>query len=224
MYNEFTYLVLGLEGDFQSYGTDSKFFLRNTDAYPSKSAVAGMIIASMGWCEPTPEQFAIVTGEMRVDGYVRDDANGRLTTLVDFQMMGADYDKDHDMMMIPSVDLSKKHTKISKRHYLMSAKYRVILAVPKPHAKSLVDGLRNPVYGPFLGRKKCIPSTPIFRKMVDSIQEAESMMLFNNTKQFVTVYDGKHNIDGETILVHDVPIQYGIHHKFKSRYITIQNH
>lgn len=228
MSREFSYLVLGLEGDFQSYGTDSKFYERASDAYPSKSAVVGMIIASMGWFEPTPEQLSIVTGDLRVDGYVRNDSvGGRLTTLVDFQMMGAGYDasdKKQAMMMVPGADSTKnfRHTKISKRHYIMSAKYRVILKVPTKHAKSLVEGLRDPAYGPFLGRKACIPTAPIFRALCGTLKEAESMELFKSMNRFVTVYDGvRDDVDGESILVNDVPVKYGCHHEYRSRYITI---
>ena len=42
-------ILLKFSGPLQSWGTDSHFEIRHTDFYPSKSAVLGLIAASLGW-------------------------------------------------------------------------------------------------------------------------------------------------------------------------------
>ena len=42
-------ILLKFAGPLQSWGTDSNFETRYTDLHPSKSAVIGMIAASMGY-------------------------------------------------------------------------------------------------------------------------------------------------------------------------------
>ena len=41
-------ILLKLSGPLQSWGTSSKFETRETDYYPSKSAIIGMVGACMG--------------------------------------------------------------------------------------------------------------------------------------------------------------------------------
>ena len=43
-----TYLLLWLEGPFQSWGDDSRFGRRESLKFPTKSALCGMVCASMG--------------------------------------------------------------------------------------------------------------------------------------------------------------------------------
>ena len=42
-------LLLKLSGPMQSWGTSSHFNTRHTDLYPSKSAIIGMLAASLGY-------------------------------------------------------------------------------------------------------------------------------------------------------------------------------
>ena len=43
-----TYLLLWLEGPFQSWGNDSRYGRRESLKFPTKSALCGMICAAMG--------------------------------------------------------------------------------------------------------------------------------------------------------------------------------
>ena len=42
-------ILLKFSGPLQSWGTDSHFETRHTDFHPSKSAVLGLLAASLGW-------------------------------------------------------------------------------------------------------------------------------------------------------------------------------
>lgn len=50
-------ILLKLKGPMQSWGTSSHFETRNTDYYPSKSAVIGIIAASFGYKRDDDEKI-----------------------------------------------------------------------------------------------------------------------------------------------------------------------
>ena len=49
MSNDMTSLAMRLEGPMQSWGFDSQFNRRNTGLIPTKSGIAGMICAALGY-------------------------------------------------------------------------------------------------------------------------------------------------------------------------------
>lgn len=50
-------VLLKLSGPMQSWGTSSHFETRNTDYYPSKSAIIGIIVASFGYKRDEDEKI-----------------------------------------------------------------------------------------------------------------------------------------------------------------------
>ena len=51
-------ILLKFSGPLQSWGTNSHFEIRNTDAHPSKSGVIGMIAAGLGYSRDDDENLA----------------------------------------------------------------------------------------------------------------------------------------------------------------------
>lgn len=237
------HIVLGLEGVFMSYGTDSMFFIKNTDSYPSKSAIIGMICAAMGEANPSADLLCDLNGCMEVDGYT----STNMTVYTDMQNMGAGYDKNDPFMRKRRLARTNKKTtnrkgevssveslstsKISHRDYLGDVKYRVILSLPGLLADRVITALNNPVHGPFLGRKACAPTNKVFRSVHTNKREAMAVDLFGpKYNRFIAVRDGHQNkitIDGDDItdlsyrIVNDVPRTFDrLNRTFASRQIT----
>ena len=62
-------ILLKFSGPLQSWGTESHFETRYTDLYPSKSAVLGLLAASMGYRRDDPriEELKKLKFAVRVD-------------------------------------------------------------------------------------------------------------------------------------------------------------
>lgn len=238
------HIVLGLEGVFMAFGTDSKYFIRTTDAYPSKSAIVGMICAAMGEFNPSESLLDALCGTMEVDGYTND----VMTVYTDMQNMGAGYDESNDPFMakrslvrtnttnvssrgVEKETKSLSASKISKREYLGDIKYRVVLTLPGKLADTVIAALNNPVHGPFLGRKVCAPTNKVFRSVHTNKADAMNEELFSGWKRFIAVRDGCVDIklDGNKVpdiqvtnrIVSDVPVSFNrANRKYKSRQIT----
>src|SRR5690625_542402 len=68
-------ILMKLSGPLQSWGTGSHFETRHTDLHPSKSAIIGMIAASMGLRRDEDEQIKKLN---QLDFAVRVDQPGKL--------------------------------------------------------------------------------------------------------------------------------------------------
>lgn len=110
------YLLLWLEGPLQAWGHDSKFGVRDTLNFPTRSGVLGLLCCARGAGGPEVEWLKQMNAlSMEVRAYARIDANGqpllREPALCDFQMVGSGYD-DSDPGRVYSY---QKHQKVKKR-------------------------------------------------------------------------------------------------------------
>lgn len=215
------YLVMGLEGDFQSYGTDSKYYMRETDMHPSKSAVVGMLLASMGEKDPGEELLGGLTqGYMEVAAYRRPGAC--LTT--DFHMMGSGHDTSvwDKGFQLQAEEKTLSPTKMSWRKYLCGYKFLVSLELEDELAERVADALQNPKGSITLGRKNCLPSAPLFRRLVNTLGEAREEVLHDDAYRKVCVIkEGRFPDEGDPNFVNDVPATLGVHKQYMGRHITI---
>jgi CRISPR system Cascade subunit CasD len=144
-------LLLQLVGPMQSWGTRSRFDLRDTGKEPSKSGVIGLVAAALGidrsdWLNIEP------LARCRMG--VRHDRPG--VPKCDYQTARA----------VISADRSKIHdTAVTFREYLADAAFLVGLEcddralLERAHA-----ALASPVWPLALGRKSYVPSEPIHIK------------------------------------------------------------
>ena len=55
-----------------------------------------------------------------------------------------------------------KDTHLTHRYYLNDSEFGVVLKGETKMIKTITEALKNPVWGVWLGRKNCIPSSPVF--------------------------------------------------------------
>jgi CRISPR system Cascade subunit CasD len=153
-------LFLRLTGPMQSWGTSSRFQLRRTDAYPSKSGVLGLLLCAKGIRRELSEQ-ALSTLTPLLMG-VRVDLGGTFDW--DYHTAGAKTGIRRADGKGPKVTEStgKLETLLSRRQYLYDASFLVALQGDKSIILDCAHHLQDPIWPSFLGRKCCVPSEPVF--------------------------------------------------------------
>ncbi len=144
-------LLLRCSGPMQSWGTQSRFTVRDTGREPSKSGVIGLLCAALGrprW-EPLGDLATLRMG-------VRVDREGRLER--DYHTAGkGGYYK------IGGGSPERKNVVVSTRYYLADACFLVGLeGEDLALLRALYDALQNPVWALYLGRKAFVPGEPVW--------------------------------------------------------------
>jgi CRISPR system Cascade subunit CasD len=227
------YLLLWLEGPMQSWGADSKFGRRNTLNFPTKSGLLGLICCSMG---ASGEQRGLLSRMAMLSttaiSFVRTRDNKpmpREPLLHDFHMVGSGY-KDKDpwqSLLIPKTSKGDKAVgggvKITNRYYLQDSYFASILEVPIDLVNGFMDALKNPVWDLYLGRKCCVPTDFVLKGKFETEAQASIKAAAIATEKELTedfrVIDGKH--EGESLILNDVPIQFGKHKLYRDRHVTV---
>lgn len=135
-------LLLRLAAPLQSWGSNSKFDTRYTDAAPTKSGVIGILACAMGIDREEPLGWL---GSIKYG--VRIDQPGEL--LVDFHMV-------HEQT------LSKNASAwVTRRHYLADAVFVAGIEADDDKLQLLENALRKPAHPLYLGRRSCPPAGQI---------------------------------------------------------------
>ncbi|MDD5089520.1 MAG: type I-E CRISPR-associated protein Cas5/CasD, partial [Candidatus Wallbacteria bacterium] len=164
------YLLLYLDSPFQSWGYSSKFDRRSTYGFPTKSGIIGLISAAMGTPKNNREKLEKLC-RLKMNAYVL--KSGILS--VDYHTVGAGYDSDPDkkLKMVPKANQNTPDPVQTWKEYLADAKYGVILYGEFELLSQCAQKLNDPIWGIWLGRKCCIPASPVFQGLFDS--ETESL-------------------------------------------------
>ena len=66
---------------------------------------------------------------------------------------------------------------LTYRQYLADASFGVLLEGASPLLKQIADALEDPIWGIWLGRKTCIPSTPVFAGLKNNRDNALRLLI-----------------------------------------------
>lgn len=224
-------LLLRLVGPMQSYGTQSRYELRETNLEPSKSAVIGLLYSALGKKRDEEEvdepEKPSLKRLLQLRMGVRIDSAGVL--LMDYHTVGgAPPTKKKKRIYLASGRASDK-SKISYRYYLSDASFLVGLEHYDENFLNLLNGaLQRPKQHIFLGRKSFIPSEPVWVEdgiQNESLDEAlrfdkwigRSAYAFNKDSAFIRVIETD-SADPEAIVRQDVPLSFAAR-SFTIRYI-----
>ena len=227
------YLLLWLEAPLQSWGSDSKFGRRDTQTFPTKSGVLGLICSALG---AGGEQHALLAEfavlSQTAISYVRGKQT-REPLLRDFHMVGSGYD-DQDPwlnLLIPKTSEGKKAvgggTKMTYRYYLQDAVFAVVLEVPADKAEIIAQALQNPAWDVYLGRKNCVPTDFIYRGIFDNnaaaLEQASSIAMEKQRIEDFRVLHGALDDSeaDEVFTINDVPVQFGEDKRYRDRQVSL---
>lgn len=152
-------LLLRLSAPMQSWGTQSRFTVRDTGLEPSKSGVLGLLCAALGIDREDDDGLQPLTS-LRVG--IRADREG---------LLQVDYHTAKDVRMANG---KIKDTELSNRYYLANAVFLVGLeSEDLPLLERIQAALHKPVWALFLGRKSFVPSEPI--PLEDGLRKDETL-------------------------------------------------
>jgi CRISPR system Cascade subunit CasD len=157
-----------LDGPMQSWGSSSRFTRRETEAFPTKSALIGLLAAAAGIDKYGPDEAKLLApfSALRLTVY-RLPRGGNLTQrLSDFHTVGGGYDAKasaFDKMSIPHKASGGPgaNAVITHRTYLTGACFIAAFEGSGAVVAAAVRHLENPLWGVWFGRKTCLPAMPL---------------------------------------------------------------
>ncbi len=169
-------LALLLDGPMQSWGHGSRFERRTTALHPTRSAVLGIIAAALGIDKHAPDEATQLAGldALHVTTVKLDKRDGRGRELPIQRL--EDY---HTVTGIrrASGKVDEEATVQTYRHYLLDARFAVLIEGPPGLLEEIAAALRNPKWGVWLGRKCCLPASPLLVAVSPIRQEAWRALL-----------------------------------------------
>lgn len=130
-----------LAAPLQSWGVASRFARRETQQYPSKSGILGLIAAARGHRRTDPIEQAL----QDLAFGVRVDQPGRLV---------------RDFQVALSPDKTRQYP-LSQRYYLADAVFLAAVGGEHELIHGIADALRSPEYPLYLGRRSCPTTEPL---------------------------------------------------------------
>ena len=219
MSDQTVFLALFLDAPLQSWGYGSRFDYRTTLSFPTRSGIMGMICAAMGIDRNDAgslRQFD-ATG-MKSFTFSQ---NGRL---VDFHTVGGGFDpKSERRHMVRRANNATPETVVTHREYLTHTRFGVILDGPETLIRRIAGALRHPRWGIWLGRKSCVPASPICQGVFADEQGAlDRLKQVAGTEEIRRVVSESTNFDGGVDTLMDVPLDFA-KRRFAPRRISVEN-
>lgn len=150
------YLAIKLKGVMQAWGGHTYEDLRHSELIPTRSAVLGLLAGCLGIDRSDTSTLEKLSASFLMA--VRIDSEPK--RIIDF----------HTVMKARKVDgKPNDNPVVSRREYLCDAAYTLLLQVKEGSAYSLEEleeAINRPVYTPFLGRRSCPISRPLFESFV----------------------------------------------------------
>lgn len=156
-------LVLRLEGPLQSWGENSKFKYRDTASFPTLSGVVGLISAVLGY---ERGDARILDLQKQLKMAVRADKRGSVMTDYQTSRWGK----------CANGEFSLKSGIQEYKQYIQDACFTVAITGDELMLEHILAGFNYPKWAPYLGRKCCIPSTPICRGITTDYDSLEDCM------------------------------------------------
>lgn len=213
-------LAFIIDAPLQSWGSSSKFQRRETDGWPTKSALVGVLAAALGIDKHAPDEveklapFAALTFSV-----LRWPKPHPALRLSDFHTIGGGYDKTDPVqkLHIPrkAGDGSPFGTVITRRSYLTDARFIALFQGDPPTLQRAADALRNPVWGIWFGRKNCIPAEPLGPVVAATARDALERLadVSGADPAELSLLEGLTEAPGDgSFYQSDQPIAFGKHH------------
>jgi CRISPR system Cascade subunit CasD len=189
-------LALVLDSPLQSWGHGSQFTHRTTAQYPTKSGVIGLIAAAMGIDKQASDEeervrplAALGFSVFRVPWSARGQKGDVLpvVALEDYHTVGGGYDEGTPRGKLSIPKKAERGgsfgTVVTHRRYLQQGRFVAVLEGDRPILEGIAKKLVNPVWGCWLGRKCCVPASPMLHhgdpasNVCDTLNEAVQMAL-----------------------------------------------
>lgn len=207
------YLILKLEGPMQAWGGHTFEDYRPTQPFPTRSGIVGLLGACLGIERGDREGLIALGQSFRLA--VRADTDSkrsyRSTVITDF----------HTVEAARKVDGSaNKNPVVSRREYLCDAGFTAALEFADDEKRrEILEGLRRPRYTPFLGRRACPLSRPLYEAEIEAASLRDALAQI--PPHAGVIYSEDEADHHSQIAVRDVPLP-GRTRRFATRRVYIR--
>lgn len=176
-------LAFYIDAPLQSWGASSKFQHRDTNSFPTKSAVVGLIASALGIDKHQAKESELLRPiavlKLTVVRLLR--AAIPPTRFTDFHTVGGGYSKKaplwEKMSIPPKASGAPFGTVITHRAYLTDTTFAVLLEGDSEQLQRIQSALLDPIWGVWFGRKTCLPASPLTPTLGDDRQDALNRLL-----------------------------------------------
>ena len=189
------FLVLKLKAPMQSWGGHTYEDKRHTEDFPVFSSLVGLIGGCLGYDRADSDKLSVLSKsidtasrldyrEVKYTDDYGDEKSYQLpfSKMIDFQTIGW-----VNGVLQVSGDI-RKDLVVSLHEYLCDAEFTVTVRVLDRSyllMSTLVGAVKRPIYSPFLGRKCCIPTRPVFEGIVTAKSHMEALSLVEPKKGII---------------------------------------
>lgn len=204
-------LTFRLEGPLQSWGALNYFGAnRSTAAFPTKSAVTGLLCSCMGWAR---NDARVSTLNEKILMGVRADRRGlpmtdfqTIHTLPRLNLLDTAHPLSPGMLMTMSGKNRADTGQVSRRTYLQDASFVVgISSADDGLLNEMYSGLCHPAHTIYLGRKSCVLSAPLNPELHEYASLEEALTAIPRTARS-DCGDLEAEIDAQAMADHDSQI------------------
>ena len=207
-------LALLLDGPVQSWGHASRFERRTTALHPTRSAVLGIIAAALGIDKHAPDETSQLArlDALRVTTVKFDKRDGRGQELPIQRL--EDY---HTVTGIrrASGKVDDDATVQTYRHYLLDARFGMLIEGPSVLLEEIATALRTPRSRAWRGRNCCLPASPLLDAPPGDLSVVWAALLqraaYSGTQsedQFDRILEVSANDPGAD-MIEDTPVGFG---------------
>ncbi len=225
-------LALLLDGPLQSWGHASRFERRTTALHPTRSAILGLIAAALGIDKHGANEAAQLSRfcALRITVITLPRRSRRagdlpMQRLEDYHTVAFTKEAGANQARIAKL-LARSRNPISAedrgseikpttRHYLLDARFGVLLDGPSNLLEEIAGALRNPKWGVWLGRKCCLPASPVLVGVKPNQPQAWAELLrcvgyvgTETIEQFDRVMEAAPGEAGADV-IEDTPVAFG---------------
>ncbi|OQX04523.1 MAG: type I-E CRISPR-associated protein Cas5/CasD [Thiothrix lacustris] len=197
------YLILKLQGVMQAWGEHTFEGLRPSTNFPTRSALTGLLAACLGIDRNDRQQQQALANSF-LYAVRQDETEHSVIKMTDYHTV-KDAREDY-------VGLKSHDTIITQREYLLDAAFTVAIWNTEGAEYSLEQlkaAVCQPRYTPFLGRRSCPITRPLYESRVQAINSDEALKLIEPVAGVIYSEDDVPEILGRKpprYKVRDVPL------------------
>jgi len=211
------YLALKLRGVMQAWGGHTLEDLRHTAIMPTRSGIIGLLAACLGIDRQDYAQLEALANSLTITlrADKPDPKSGiKVKRIIDF----------HTVKDARKVDGKRnKYPVVSRREYLCDAVFTLLIEVDQAATpfsiEALAKAVQNPVYMPFLGRRSCPLTRPLYEDEIQAHDSKSAFALLDSISG--TLYSDQPISDDDIVMYQrDIPL-YQRKRQFANRQVHV---
>ncbi len=222
-------LAFYLDAPMQSWGSSSRFNRRESESFPTKSGVLGLLAAAMGIDKHSPDEAerlqplaALAFSTYSVQSEAGNTGPIRLS---DFHTVGGGYDRTDPVQRLHITRKASggpSTTVLTHRTYLTDSRFLAALEGDSDILSTCAAALEDPRWGVWFGRKCCIPASPLLPTLAETSKEAIDTLLEKIARLAPSISTGTGQIESAghgAWFQSDHPVSFG-KREFQSRPVS----